>query len=216
MQTCAKQGLRLYWWVALLIPQTRNNLLTFYSQSETLDTLLYLSSLTNSSACWRKPSPAQTGDCSRKPWRPLRKPRTQGPSLHKHPTHTGEPLSCLASQQHSFVLYAVLTAQQNEHTAMTVVLLWRGGWESHRMQLNVLSMWTAQKSQWEWRSESETTRALHRHLGVADLQQVMWSLVTFPMEPESECGHTQMWIALQYYFFFQEPMGLKGEGNTAR
>lgn len=35
---------------------------------------------------------------------PLRKPRPQGPSLSKHPAHTGEPLRCPTRQQHLFVL----------------------------------------------------------------------------------------------------------------
>lgn len=47
---------------------------------------------------------------------PYRKSKPQGSSLHKHPAHTGEPLSCLARQQHLFVLCTVLTTQENEHT----------------------------------------------------------------------------------------------------
>lgn len=110
---------------------------------------------------------------------PLRKPRPQGPSLHKHPAHTGEPFSCLARQQHLFVLYTVLTAQQNEHTLNDrSAPLKRGlGATENATQSPLCANGTKEPV----RVENETTGGLHRHLGVADLQQVMWSLITcFP------------------------------------
>lgn len=112
-------------------------------------------------------------------------PDLKGPSLPKHPTHTGEPLSFRARQQHLFVFYAITTAWQNEHTLgmaalppeeeVGVVEAW--------MQLNHLSVWTTQKGQWGKRGESENSWSAgqHRRSGVANLRQVMCSLVTcFP------------------------------------
>lgn len=87
---------------ALLIPQTRNNLWTFYSQSETLDTLLCLSSLTNSLACWCKPSPAQTGDCSYEALKTLKETQNSG-ALTPQTPHSHRRTSQLPCQPTAFV-----------------------------------------------------------------------------------------------------------------
>lgn len=58
-----KEWLQLCWWVLLLIPQTTSNQWPICSRSETVATL---SSLTSPWACWCKPLPSQTADCSLK------------------------------------------------------------------------------------------------------------------------------------------------------
>ncbi len=85
MRACKSAGR-----VALLIPRRRNNQWTIRSRSEIVGTLLCLSCLTTSSACWRKPSPSQTGDCSRKPWRPSKETQTSGALTPQTPcSHRG-------------------------------------------------------------------------------------------------------------------------------
>lgn len=110
--------------------------------------------LTSCAACWRKPPPPQALDCSRKPWRPLKETQTSGAPWAlpgRTPSLTQESLSvalpgnniCLSSAEHAL----------DERGAPL-----RRGWgaDGPWMQLNHVSVWAAQKSQWEWGVKCES------------------------------------------------------------
>lgn len=85
----------------LRIPSKRSPR-TICSRSETAGTLQCLSFLTSSWTCWRKPSLSQTGDCSRKPRRPLKETQTPG-ALGPQTPRSHRRVSQLPCQATTFV-----------------------------------------------------------------------------------------------------------------
>lgn len=126
--------------MTLFISQTRNNQWTICSRSETVGTLLCLSCLTSSWACWRKQPQSQTGDCSKKPWRPLREAQTSRAPHFPNTPLTQESLSvslpgnsiCLSSTQSQ-------PPNRTNTPCTTVVLVWRGGWEPQIPECNSIT-----------------------------------------------------------------------------
>lgn len=83
----------------------------------------------------------------------LRAPRSANTLLAQ------ERLSVALPGNNICLSYAVLTARQKEHTLDNHSAPLKRGLGATEPQLNHLSVWGAQKSQWECRSESETARA---------------------------------------------------------
>lgn len=87
-----------------------------------------------------------------------RSPDFRPPSLLKHPAHTAEPVSFPARQQHLFVLRAVTTAQQSEHTPDDAAFLRSGGGELRGLERNSITSLCElhKRGQWEWKHKSKT------------------------------------------------------------
>lgn len=83
----------------------------------------------------------------------LRAPRSPNTLLAQ------ENLSVALPGNNICLSYAVLTARQKEHTLDNRSATLKRGLGATEPQLNHFSVWGAQKSKWECRSESETARA---------------------------------------------------------
>ena len=136
---------------SLLIAWPRNNQWTICSRSETVATLLCLSCLTGSLACWRKPPLSQTGDCSRRPWRPLKETQTSG-ALTPQTPRSHRRTSELPCQATTFVcpLYRLNRPTERTHPRRP----WRSSEEGvgSRRALNATQSplcVSGTKSQWE-------------------------------------------------------------------
>lgn len=137
------------------------------------DTLLGLSCLTNCLACWCTPPPAQTEGCCGRTWRPFKETQTSGALAPQTPC-SHRSLSCPARQQHLFVLCAVLTAQENEHTLNDhTARLERGQGAIENATQSLLCVNGTKEpvrvEEWEWDNQDS---------GTTDLTQVVSSLVT--------------------------------------